>query len=256
MSQFERVSAIHCKSVAIDFPGDIRAVDQLDLSVKAGEIVSLIGPSGCGKSTLLKSLIGLLTPRSGSILLEGRNLWESSIKKRKEILKSFGVLFQGGALWSSMDLVENISLPLREYTNLRNREIREIVRYKLSLVGLSGYENYFPSELSGGMKKRAGLARAMALDPSILFFDEPSAGLDPITSRKLDELISELKQSLGMTFVVVTHELASIFAIADDAIFLDADTQTLLDQGKPAYLEENSMHDRIREFLKRGLLSN
>ena len=249
------VKAIDVSNLSLGY-GSSLVLKDVTFNVKEGDCLVIIGGSGCGKSTLLKSLIGLLTPRSGSILLEGRNLWESSIKKRTEILKSFGVLFQGGALWSSMDLVENISLPLREYTNLRNREIREIARYKLSLVGLSGYENYFPSELSGGMKKRAGLARAMALDPSILFFDEPSAGLDPITSRKLDELISELKQSLGMTFVVVTHELASIFAIADDAIFLDADTQTLLDQGKPAYLEENSMHDRIREFLKRGLLSN
>ena len=249
------VKAIDVSNLSLGY-GSSLVLKDVTFSVKEGDCLAIMGGSGCGKSTLLKSLIGLLTPRSGSILLKGRNLWESSIKKRKEILMSFGVLFQGGALWSSMDLVENISLPLREYTNLRNREIREIARYKLSLVGLSGYENYFPSELSGGMKKRAGLARAMALDPSILFFDEPSAGLDPITSRKLDELISELKQSLGMTFVVVTHELASIFAIADDSIFLDADQQTLLDQGKPAYLLENSMHDRIREFLKRGLLSN
>ena len=249
------VKVIDVSNLSLGY-GSSLVLKDVTFSVNEGDCLVIMGGSGCGKSTLLKSLIGLLTPRSGSILLEGRNLWESSIKRRKEILKSFGVLFQGGALWSSMDLVENISLPLREYTNLRNREIREIARYKLSLVGLSGYENYFPSELSGGMKKRAGLARAMALDPSILFFDEPSAGLDPITSRKLDELISELKQSLGMTFVVVTHELASIFAIADDAIFLDADTQTLLDQGRPAYLLENSMHDRIREFLNRGLISN
>jgi len=249
------VKVIDVSNLSLGY-GSSLVLKDVTFSVNEGDCLVIMGGSGCGKSTLLKSLIGLLTPRSGSILLEGRNLWESSIKRRKEILKSFGVLFQGGALWSSMDLVENISLPLREYTNLRKREIREIARYKLSLVGLSGYENYFPSELSGGMKKRAGLARAMALDPSILFFDEPSAGLDPITSRKLDELISELKQSLGMTFVVVTHELASIFAIADDAIFLDADTQTLLDQGRPAYLLENSMHDRIREFLNRGLISN
>ena len=180
---------------------------------------------------LLKSMIGLLEPMHGDVAINGTNLWDDE-SKMNLVLKEFVYCFRVDP-WSSMTILENVALPLETYTNLKDREIRDISRYKLSLVGLSGFENHYPSQLSGGMKKRAGLARALALDPKILFFDEPSAGLDPITSKRLDDLIIELKESLGMTFVIVSHELASIFDVADDAIFLDAKTRTLLDQGNP-----------------------
>ena len=197
-------------------------------------------------------MIGLLPPTDGKIFLDKVDLWSVESNKRNFILKKYGVLFQGGALWGSMNLVENVALPLQMYTNLNEIEIEDLARYKLNLVGLSGYGDFYPSQLSGGMKKRAGLARAMALDPSILFLDEPSAGLDPINSHRLDNLINELKASLGITFVVVTHELSSIFDIADNAIFLDGHSKTLLDIGSPSDLKENSDHERVRSFLHRG----
>ena len=232
--------------------GDFEVLRDVSFEVSDGGCLVVMGGSGCGKSTLLKSLIGLLAPTSGRIFYHSDDLWASDSKKRLEILRRLGVLFQGGALWSSMNLLENVSLPLETYTDLSDREIIQIAEYKLSLVGLSGYEEFYPSQLSVGMRKRAGLARAMALDPQVLFFDEPSAGLDPLTSRRLDDLINELKESLGMTFVVVSHELASIFEIADDAVFLDAKSKTLLDRGNPAWLAENSEHNHVREFLSRG----
>ena len=232
--------------------GDFEVLRDVSFDVRDGGCLVVMGGSGCGKSTLLKSLIGLLAPTNGRIFFHSDDIWASDSKKRLEILRRLGVLFQGGALWSSMNLLENVSLPLETYTDLSDREIIQIAEYKLSLVGLSGYEEFYPSQLSGGMRKRAGLARAMALDPQVLFFDEPSAGLDPLTSRRLDDLINELKESLGMTFVVVSHELASIFEIADDTVFLDAKSKTLLDRGNPAWLAENSEHKHVREFLNRG----
>jgi len=232
--------------------GDFEVLRDVSFEVRDGSCLVVMGGSGCGKSTLLKSLIGLLAPASGRIFFHSDDLWAADSKKRLDILRSLGVLFQGGALWSSMNLLENVSLPLETYTDLSDTEISQIAEYKLSLVGLSGYEEFYPSQLSGGMRKRAGLARAMALDPQVLFFDEPSAGLDPLTSRRLDDLINELKESLGMTFVVVSHELASIFEIADDTVFLDAKSKTLLDRGNPAWLAENSEHNHVREFLNRG----
>lgn len=232
--------------------GDFEVLQNVSFEVKDGSCLVVMGGSGCGKSTLLKSLIGLLQPKKGRIFLHSDDLWASDSEERLTIFRRLGVLFQGGALWSSMNLLENVSLPLETYTDLSETEIEQIAEYKLSLVGLSGYEKFYPSQLSGGMKKRAGLARAMALDPKILFFDEPSAGLDPLTSRRLDDLINELKESLGMTFVVVSHELASIFEIADDSVFLDAKTKTLLDQGSPSWLVENSEHEHVRAFLNRG----
>jgi phospholipid/cholesterol/gamma-HCH transport system ATP-binding protein len=168
------------------------------------------------------------------------------------MLRRFGILYQSGALWSSMTLAENVALPLGEYTDLSPADIRELVSLKLALVGLAGFEDFYPSEISGGMRKRAGLARAMALDPDILFFDEPSAGLDPISSRLLDDLIRELRDSLGSTVVVVTHELASIFAIGTNGVFLDAESKTMLATGNPTALKQESSNPIVRRFLTRG----
>jgi phospholipid/cholesterol/gamma-HCH transport system ATP-binding protein len=232
--------------------GDYLVLENVSFTAKKGECLIVMGASGCGKSTLLKSMIGLLPPDRGKILVDREDLWSVKPEEKSFILKKYGVLFQGGALWGSMDLVENISLPLQAYTNLPDREIEDLARYKLNLVGLSGYGDFYPAQLSGGMKKRAGLARAMALDPDVLFLDEPSAGLDPINSHRLDNLINELKDSLGMTFVVVTHELSSIFDIADNSIFLDGETKTLIDQGSPYHLKTNSKNEKVRSFLRRG----
>ena len=235
--------------------GEHLVLQDVSFDIKQGTCLVVMGGSGCGKSTLLKSMVGLLEPVQGKISISGEMLWGGNSNGSK-ILNKFGVLFQGGALWSSMTIRENVALPLEVYTDLVEKEIEDIVRYKLSLVGLSGFENFHPSQLSGGMKKRAGLARALALDPKILFFDEPSAGLDPITSKRLDDLITELKESLGMTFVVISHELASIFDIADDAIFLDAKSKTLLDRGPPQTLLKESNHQEVVDFLTRNESSN
>jgi len=231
--------------------GDFVVQRDLDFDIRRGEIFIIMGGSGCGKSTLLRHLIGLMPPASGSVLYGDLDFWALDEAKRMQIKRRFGVLFQQGALWSSMTLAENIALPLSFYTKLAARVINELVSLKLALVGLSGFEDFYPSELSGGMRKRAGLARAMALDPEILFFDEPSAGLDPLSSRRLDDLILELRDSLGATIVVVTHELASIFAIGDDAVFLDAQSKTMIATGKPKDLV-NAENETVRSFLTRG----
>ena len=232
--------------------GDYQVLENVSFSAKKGECLVVMGGSGCGKSTLLKSMIGLLPPNEGKVLVNSIDLWSLKTREKNSIFRKYGVLFQGGALWGAMNLVENVSLPLEIHTELRSSEIEELARYKLNLVGLSGYGGFYPSQLSGGMKKRAGLARAMTLDPDIPFLDEPSAGLDPVNSHRLDNLINELKVSLGMTFVVVTHELPSIFDIADDSIFLDGQTKTLLEQGLPSHLRENSEYERVRSFLQRA----
>lgn len=232
--------------------GDFIIQRDLDFTVERGDVFIIMGGSGCGKSTLLKHLIGLKPPARGQVLYEGLDFWSASAIERRGILRQLGVLFQSGALWSSMTLAENIALPLGEFTSLGRKEIAEIVSYKLALVGLAGFEDYYPSEISGGMQKRAGLARAMALDPEILFFDEPSAGLDPVSARLLDDLILQLRDSLGATLVVVTHELASIFAIGTNSIFLDAETKTFLATGSPRKLLEESEDPRILNFLTRG----
>src|SRR5437588_6522010 len=198
----------------------------LTFSIQPGEIFIIMGGSGCGKSTLLRHLIGLLRPALGDVLYDGESFWNASPEDRERLTRRFGVLYQSGALWSSMTLAENVALPLGEYTELSPRQIRHVVSLKLVLAGLAGFEDFYLAEISGGMRKRAGLARAMALDPDILFFDEPSAGLDPLSSRRLDDLILELRDSRGTTVVVVTHELASIFTIGDKSVFLDADTKT------------------------------
>jgi phospholipid/cholesterol/gamma-HCH transport system ATP-binding protein len=224
----------------------------LTFSIQPGEIFIIMGGSGCGKSTLLRHLIGLLQPAKGHVLYDGESFWAITPEAREWMMRRFGVLYQSGALWSSMTLAENVALPLGEYTNLSPREIRDVVSLKLALVGLAGFEDYYPSEISGGMRKRAGLARAMALDPDMLFFDEPSAGLDPISSRRLDDLILELRDSLGATVIVATHELASIFTIGDNGVFLDAETKTMLAVGNPKTLRDASPEPKIRAFLRRG----
>ncbi len=230
--------------------GDYVIQRDLNFTVNRGDIFVIMGSSGCGKSTLLKQMIGLNRPAKGSVLYDGEDFWAATPEAQVGRQRSFGVLFQAGALWSSLTLAENIALPLREFTGLPAELIAEIVSLKLSLVGLAGFEAFYPSEISGGMKKRAGLARAMALDPQILFFDEPSAGLDPISSRRLDELIVELRDSLGATIVLVTHELASIFAIANNSVFLDADTKTMIATGDPKALAQGEV-EKVRNFLQR-----
>ena len=227
----------------------------INAGVRRGSIFVIMGNSGSGKSTLLRHIIGLHRPVHGDVLYDGQSFWAMDDEARREQLRKYGVLFQSGALWSSMTLAENIALPLVEYTDWAEPDRRDIVRLKLALVGLNGFEDYYPAEISGGMRKRAGLARAMALDPEILFFDEPSAGLDPITARNLDQLILELRDSLGTTIVVVTHDLASIFMIADDSMFLDADTKTMRAQGNPNQLLKHSADAKLRAFLTRGEIS-
>lgn len=232
--------------------GDFVVMRDLNFVVRRGDVFIIMGGSGCGKSTLLRHLIGLMRPARGDILYNGESFTGASEDEREAMLRRFGILYQGGALWSAMTLAENVALPLELYTSLSRREIREQVRLKLALVGLAGFENFYPSEISGGMRKRAGLARAMALDPEILFFDEPSAGLDPLSSRRLDDLILQLRDSLGTTVVVVTHELPSIFAIGNNSIFLDPQSRTAIAHGDPRYLRDNSKDPRVREFLLRG----
>ncbi len=225
----------------------------LDFTVNRGDVFIIMGGSGCGKSTLLRHMVGLQKPAAGKILYDGtESFWDAPSEERDRIMRRIGILYQSGALWSSMTLAENVALPLREYTELREREIREICSLKLALVGLAGFEDYYPSEISGGMKKRAGLARAMALDPDILFLDEPSAGLDPISASLLDELILELRSSLGATVVVVTHELASIFNIGNNSVFIDADARTMIAQGDPKALLAESRNPTVHKFLTRG----
>jgi phospholipid/cholesterol/gamma-HCH transport system ATP-binding protein len=225
--------------------------ENLNFSVQKGEIFIIMGGSGCGKSTLLRHLIGLMKPATGDIFITGVNLWQVSPEERDQIISHNGVLYQGGALWSSMTLGENIALPLAEYSNLNQKQIKEVTAYKLSLVGLGGFEDYYPAEISGGMRKRAGLARAMALDPEILFFDEPSAGLDPVSSRLLDDLIIELRDSLGTTIIIVSHELESIFNVGDSAIFLDSDEKTMIATGSPKGLLKHCDDQRVLNFLTR-----
>jgi phospholipid/cholesterol/gamma-HCH transport system ATP-binding protein len=232
--------------------GDSVIQHNLTFTVNRGDIFIIMGGSGCGKSTLLRHLVGLHKPVKGQVFYDGVSFWDTEPGERRGIMKHFGILYQSGALWSSLTLAENIALPLTEYTDLGPENIREVVSLKLSLVGLAGFEEYYPSELSGGMKKRAGLARAMALDPEILFFDEPSGGLDPVSAHLLDNLITELRDSLGATVLVVTHELASIFAIGNNSVFLDTETKTMIAAGDPKKLLAESEDPRVRRFLTRG----
>ncbi len=247
----ETPPAISVRNLTMAY-GDFVLQRDLDFDIHVGDIFVIMGGSGCGKSTLLRHLIGLNEPASGEIYYGNESFTEADDERRQQMIRRIGVLYQSGALWSSMTLAENVGLPLGEFTDLTAAEIREVSAVKLALVGLAGFEEYYPSDISGGMQKRAGLARAMALDPDILFFDEPGAGLDPISSRLLDDLIVELRDSLGATIVVVTHELASIFAIGTNSVFLDAETRTMIGQGVPTELRDNAENERVRQFLLRG----
>ena len=224
----------------------------LSFTVDRRDVFIIMGGSGCGKSTLLRHLIGLQKPAKGTVRYGDLDLWSDDAGTMDCIRRRFGILYQSGALWSSMTLAENIGIPLAEYTDLKPQQIREAASLKLALVGLSGFEDYYPSEISGGMKKRAALARAMALDPEILFLDEPSAGLDPISAYMLNKLILELRGSLGATVVVITHDLASIFAIGNNSVFLDADSKTMIASGDPKRLRDECENATVRNFLTGG----
>ena len=232
--------------------GSFVLMRDLNFTIQRGDIFIIMGGSGCGKSTLMKIMVGLKEPAKGQVFYGDVSFWETDPIERDRIMKRVGILYQSGALWSSMTLAENVALPLEQYTDLSPSQIREVVSLKFSLVGLAGFEDFYPSEISGGMRKRAALARAMALDPEILFFDEPSAGLDPVSGHLLDELILELRESLGATVVVVTHELASIFAVGNNSIFLDPETTTMIASGDPHRLLAESRDPKVRNFLTRG----
>jgi phospholipid/cholesterol/gamma-HCH transport system ATP-binding protein len=232
--------------------GSEALLKDLNFEIARGQIFFVLGTSGCGKSTVLKTLIGLLPPISGDVLIDGRSIVNAGGAEKREIMQSFGVAYQSGALFGALTLEQNITLILEEFTEQSEVERTETARSKLALVGLEESMDLYPAELSGGMKKRAGLARALALDPKLLFFDEPSSGLDPITSAALDRLLLRLRDSLGTTMVIVSHELASTFSIADEMIMLDGDSMSILAQGDPQTLRDSCEIEIVREFLNRG----
>lgn len=242
---------IQVKNLDLSYGGYV-VMRNLNFSVNKSDIFIVMGVSGCGKSTLLKALIGLKEPQAGEVLYNGVSFWAQDEIAQQNIMRGFGVLYQGDALWSSFTLGENVALPLQLYSNLSASQIREIVELKLALVGLSGHADFYPEQISGGMRKRAALARAIALDPEIIFFDEPSTGLDPLSSRMLDDLILQLRDTLGATIVVVSHELASIFAVGDKAAFMDTESKSMVTIGSPKELLANSKDSRVIQFLTRG----
>lgn len=242
---------LFAKNLSIGYEGKVIMKD-LSFEIPKGDIFIIMGGSGCGKSTLLRTLTGLIPAQSGRFWVRGVDYIQADKQEKLEISKHSGILYQSGALFSSMTLAENVALPLQQYTSYSQEKISKIVSFKLALVGLSGYENYYPSEISGGMRKRAGLARALALDPEIVYFDEPSAGLDPISSKNLDDLILEINKTLGTTIIVVTHELPSIFTIGKNSIFLDKTIQTISAKGSPKELLKNPPNQQVYEFLTRG----
>ena len=244
------MNKIVVKNLNISY-GSFVLMENLNFEVKKGDIFIIMGGSGCGKSSLLKILTGLKKPDIGEVFINDINFWKAKDKTRNNIMKKSGILYQSGALFSSMTLFENIALPLQKYTAYSQSDIADIVSLKLSLVGLAGFEDFYPSEISGGMKKRAGLARALALDPDIVYFDEPSAGLDPISSKLLDDLILEINKSLGTTIVIVTHELESIFSIGTNSIFLDVDKKTISAKGNPKDILNTTKDENVINFLKR-----
>ncbi len=243
--------AIDVKGLSVGY-GDYVLLHDADYQVNKGDIFIIMGGSGCGKSSMLRVLTGLLPPLKGEVIINGVDMINGKVDDIQKIREKSGILYQSGALFSSMTLAENIMLPMQQYSDYSAATMRELAGLKLALVGLKGFDDFYPSEISGGMKKRAGLARALALDPDIVYFDEPSAGLDPISSHNLDELIIELNRSLGTTIVVVTHELASIFAIGNNSIFLDAASKTILARGNPKELLKNPPNKEVYEFLTRG----
>ena len=242
---------IEAKNLTVAY-GDFVLLKNADFTVNKGDIFIIMGKSGCGKSSLMSILTGLKKPTTGDIFINGYDFWGSDKEVQEMIMRKCGILYQSGALFTSMTLGENVALPLQQYTDYSKQEIDELVSLKLSLVGLGGFENFYPSEISGGMKKRAGFARALALDPKILYFDEPSSGLDPISSKLLDDLILEINQSLGTTIVIITHELSSILSIGTNSIFLDAETQSIIGYGNPKELLKYPPNDEILNFLTRG----
>ncbi len=244
-------SVIEVQDLALGYE-DYEVMHDLNFSVNKGDIFVVMGVNGCGKSTLLKSLIGLNAPVKGKVLYQGKSFWDEDEAGQQDMMRHFGVLYQAGALWSALTVGENVALPLQLHTTLSKQEIQDVVALKLGLVGLEEYADSFPSGISGGMRKRASLARAIALDPDIIFFDEPSAGLDPINARKLDDLILMLRDSLGATVVIVTHELASIFAIGNNSVFLDAQSKTMIATGDPKELLAHSTDVRVTQFLTRA----
>ena len=244
------MTAVEVKDLTIGYGSRIIQKD-LNFKIGSGSIVCILGGSGCGKSTLLKHLIGLYAPMSGDIPLNGKSMVRASVRERRLLMRQFGVAYQSGALFRAMSVFENIALPMREYTDFTEEEIRKRVESKLALVNLAGFGTYMPSDLSGGMIKRAAFARALALDPGILFFDEPSAGLDPISSANLDNLILSIREKTGATILVVTHELSSIFTIADRALVLGAQAGGVIADGAPAFLRDHSDVPFVRDLLNR-----
>ncbi|MDF9788092.1 ABC transporter ATP-binding protein [Polynucleobacter sphagniphilus] len=250
MSDIKNNIAIDVQNLSIGYESRV-LLQNLNFSVNSGEIFVILGGSGCGKSSLLKNLFGLYQPLAGDVFIERQNITKAIGVDRQKIMTSFGVMYQEGALFGSMNLLDNVTLFMEEYTKLTKQQMQLLARCKLDLVGLLPYESYMPSEISGGMQKRAAIARAMALDPKILFLDEPSAGLDPITSADLDSTILDLSRNLGFTFVIVSHELASIYAIADKVIMLDKDTKGIIAEGDPKVLRDTSTNPQVHQFFNR-----
>jgi phospholipid/cholesterol/gamma-HCH transport system ATP-binding protein len=242
--------ALKVENLTVGYGSNI-LLQNVNFSVSNSEIFVILGGSGCGKSSLLKNLFGLYQPIAGDVLIEGQNITKALGAERQKIMTSFGVMYQQGALFGSMNLLDNVTLFMEEYTSLTKDQMNLLARCKLDLVGLLPYETYMPSEISGGMQKRAAIARAMALDPKILFLDEPSAGLDPITSADLDNTILDLSKNLGFTFVIVSHELASIYAIADNVIMLDKAAKGIIAQGDPKVLRDTSTDPTVHQFFNR-----